>query len=678
MKHSLKQQMCFLVYIFLNQCALAQNQGNSTAVHWQIKQKTSGFSYNTSTKTMSVKNIEKQGLISVARRGDFLLQNFWQEGAYRSTMSFNSQIIIDGYDINDVSRINSFRFDKQGNYIFIRTAKGPKSKTELILNGETIYSWPRLTNIKILTFAENKITIALYMEKQLTTQFYRYDLNEMRSFILEDSFLGRIDGCTVLSSKVLKAGLLLETYCQANYGSDVLFLNYKSKKIMTISASTGDEFIGYALLDRKQKKSIKGYPILTLEGSTSARQLYHAISGVFLKFLGEPMSRSSDEAGKQSWSQSYRTLTLSELYSKTKHPSFAILSTQAMEATLRQQNTYSDISEQHNPPCAWASRIYSQDSITPISFLINQAMIANSLIHSCNKVGSFCSSELKRKIDDNAICLVNEYKYLFDEGQGLYRIPYASNFRYDGLYSPWNWHLSWAAVMKYVARITKNKQLKERADNIIAKFIASWEFTAEQHPKVLWKYWTPHFYKGWQVKDKVSLYRPKQKPAVLAKLRYEDLNHAGISLLGLSFSKHSLSNNQQIAITNTINNLLSFGSMLPRDMNGKGPRNPRWSLGAGWHKYASNSLKELYAHKLPNNVSNNKHYAYALLSDSNAPFFLQLSLSTCELNEYSTLEINRVSCDKLKTWSWHKISDFINDNPLFSLKELLFSNSTFQ
>jgi len=424
-------------------------------------------------------------------------------------------------------------------------------------------------------------------------------------------------------------------------------------------ASQDDNILAFHLKDKKNKKHKNSIPILSLSGTTSALQLYHATTGSLMKMIGEPMSLASDEAGKQSWSQSYRTLSLAELYEKTQHNVFAKLASQAMQATLRQQNKFIGISQPHNPDCAWASRIYSMDSKTPLSFMINQAMISNSLIQSCDKLATHCTAPLKREIDQNASCLVNAYEYLFMKDEGLYRIPYGSKFRYDGIWAPWNWHLTWAGVLRHVASLQNNKELDQRALNIVEKFIHTWEFTQDQTPRILWHYWPPQYYRGWSTQDKVSLNRPKQKPKDMSKQRYEDLNHAGISLLGLSYANYHLKPGLSKGLQNTVTNLLNVGALLPRDMNGDGPHHPRWALGAGWHQFANPALKQLYSHQLPGNVSSNKHLAYALLSDPEEKFELTFTLSYCVSSQ----------CETQKTWSWASMNDFIADNPLFEVKQ---------
>ncbi len=625
---------------------------------WIIKNKTNGFSYNTSTKNMTSKGIHAKGLISVAKQGDLVLKNYWQEGAYRSTMTFGEKVLVDGYDILDVSRIGSFRFDKKGDFVYIRTTKGPKSLVKLIYNNEVILTWPRLTQVKIVAFKSRKMIVSVYHQKTRITSFFEY--LRLSSGAIQTSFetIGQLENCSILSSKAIKSGILLQTYCDTQQGSDIQLLDFSSHTLTPVMAGNNDHILAFHLRNKKNIKHKNSIPILSISGTTSALQLYHATSGSLMKMTGEPMSLASDEAGKQSWSQSYRTLALAVLYEKTQHDVFATLASHAMLATLRQQNKFIGIEQPHNPGCAWASRIYSIDSKTPLSFMINQAMISNSLIKSCDKLASHCTAPLKQAINESASCLVDAYEYLFMKDEGLYRIPYGSQFRYDGIWAPWNWHLTWAGVLRHVASQNNNKALDRRAINIVKKFINTWELTQEKTPRILWHYWPPQYYQGWSKQDKVSLNRPMQKPKDLSKQRYEDLNHAGISLLGLSYVNYNLAPEISQNLQNTMAHLLKVGPILPRDMNGDGPHNPRWALGAGWHQFASPALNQLYTHQLPGSVSSNKHLAYALLSDSKAKFKLTFTLSYCALEQ----------CESQQTWSWSSMKDFISDNPLFEVK----------
>ena len=484
---------------------LAQDQQ-----HWTITQKTSGFSYNTQTQMGTRKGIDRKSLVSVSSSGKNQLISYWPPGAYRATTSYNGKTIIDGYDLNDVSRISSFRFNKSGSTAYIRTTKGPKAIVELVIDNRSRISWPRLSIVKILSYKNSTLTVSLFREKSQTTEFWQYTADGQNHQNLGANKIGELNGCSLLGSKVIPSGITLEVFCNREHGSDIKFLNFKTHEISTIVAGTNDEILAYSLAARG-KRSI---PVLVISGNANARQFFHAVSGTLLHSLGEPMSYASDEGGKQSWSQSYRTRVLAALYQKTRHSMFATLSVQAMNNTLNQQNQYLKIKDRFNPGCGWASRIYSTDKKSPVSFMINQAMISAALINSCKQLGDKCDMDLQNRILENASCLVRENEQWFVESQGLYRIPYGAPFRYDGVWAPWNWHMMWSVVLGYVGEREKDDVLKKRATSIITAFINSWEMKSSPTTNVsaaAWRYWTPPYYKGWQEQDKMSVARKKQQ-----------------------------------------------------------------------------------------------------------------------------------------------------------------------
>ena len=471
-----------------------------------------------------------------------------------------------------------------------------------------------------------------------------------------------MEGCVLMGSKVLERGIALEAYCQMTRGSDVKFLEFATGNISDILATENDEFLGFGLMKVRKKTGMSfdkvAIPVFSVSGNNAGRQFYHGVSGSLLKLLGEPMSYASDESGKQSWSQSYRTLTLATLYQKTTHNAFATLARQAMVNTLDQQNKIRKINGKLNPPCAWASRIYSEDGISPVSFMVNQAMISASLIKSCDRLKDACGTSLRRRIKKNAFCLTRSYEKWFDQESGLYRIPYRAPFRYDGIWAPWNWHMMWSVVLQYVAEESGKDFLKERAQNIVTRFLDSWEIKTPSRPQALWRYWTAPYYAGWQKVDHISVSRPVQKPRNMARERYEDLNHAGISLLGLSTSWVPLSAERRQAGANTLEHILQTNGLLARDMDGRGPVSPRWLPGAGWHMFATARMRDLYAHKLPGSASSDQHLAYALLFPADGPFDLKLALSHCVKN----------ICTPSVSWSYQTAAAFLAHNPVFQLK----------
>lgn len=614
---------------------------------WTITQTGRNFSYSTMTGLATAKGVTRPGLISVTRAGKREVLKFWEEGAYRASVSVDGDSLIDGYDLDDVARISGLRMDRQGSSVHLRTTKGPKAKVELIQDGRKVLEWPRLQIVSLLAYKSSALTVSVFDRKKRRTEFLRY--RRGRDGLLEPQAerIGALEDCALLSAKVLETGIGLQVYCSPERGSDILLLDFDSGRIQPILATTADEFFAFEL--GRERGAIA---VLSVDGSDSARQAFHSISGVLLSNLGEPMARASDESGKQSWSQSYRTRVLAELFRKSRHPAFAELAIGAMRTTLRRQNALHGTTGGFNPSCAWASRIYSIDRRSPVSLMINQAMISGGLLRACEALGDDCPLKLRAEIVANAQCLVRSYEPYFDQAAGLYRIPYGAPFRFDGLWAPWNWHLSWAVVLERAGQATSQEELVRRAHTIADTFVETWEKVEEG---ALWHYWAPAYYDGWQESDEVSLHRPKQKAR--APKRYEDINHAGISLLGLSALSYRLSPRQREAVARRLEFLLAQGAVLARDLDGAGPRSPRWLPGAGWHAFAGESMHQLYTRKLPGSFSSDQHLAYAQLFDPTAAFQLDLTLSQCGMTE----------CKQARTWSFPSLDAFLGRNPLFTL-----------
>ncbi|MBL4740129.1 MAG: hypothetical protein JKY12_04000 [Sneathiella sp.] len=647
--------MRFLIYLLLAHLPITGSgiSHASEQQNWIVTQQATDFSYDTGTQMGKRKDVERKGLISVSTSGNNQLISYWSPGAYRATITYNGKTIVDGYDLDDVSRISSFRFNKFGSTAYIRTTKGPTAIVELFLDNQSVANWPRLSIVKILSYKNSTLTISLFREKSQTTEFWRYTADENNPRQLRREKIGSLKGCSLLGSKVTSTGIALEVYCSRKRGSDIKFLTFKTGEISTIAASENDEILAYSLAPH-DKGSI---PVLVVSGNTNARQFFHAFSGALLKNLGEPMAYASDEGGKQSWSQSYRTRVLATLFQKTDRELFAVLSIQAMKNTLDQQNENLGIRDRFNPSCGWASRIYSTDKKSPISFMINQAMISASLIESCKQLGNKCDKNLHHRILANASCLVRENEQWFVADEGLYRIPYDAPFRYDGIWAPWNWHMMWTVVLDYVGKNYNDNSLKQRAASLTTAFINSWETTTSptrETEAAAWRYWTRPYYDGWHEQDKMSVSRIKQNKKNMNEERYEDLNHAGISLLGLSGTNFGLSLQTAQTVSNRIDLLLEKDTFLPRDMDGNGSKSPRWRLGAGWHLFATERLHNLYAHKLPGSVANDQHLAYALLFDNTGRFDLELRLKQC----------NGRTCSDIMNWSYKNFPDFLDRNPL--------------
>ncbi len=629
---------CFLVGISAN---VSANDG------WTITQTGKQFTHNTATGLSSSKGVTREGLLSVSGPRNTQIVKYWDAGAFGSSIEINGVTAIDGHKLDDVSRLTGFRVDRQGIHAFIKSTKGPKATVELYVDGKLVTFWPRNSIVKLLSFKEDSAIVSVFSKEHQSTDFILLTNLTGHESNVDRKKLGTVENCAVLASKVLQHGIALQLFCDPKHGSDIALLDPMSGTVAPILRSTDDEIFGSSL--GRQKDSVS---VLSVSGSPNARRAFHAIYGALLTNLGEPMARASDGAGKQSWSQSYRTMTLAQLFLATQHPVFAELAANAMGSTLQQTNTHLGVSGKFNPSCGWASRIYSTDRRTPVSLLINQAMISGSLLESCDMLGDHCPKELKKKIRENARCLVQHFEPNFLPEEGLYRISYAAPFRYDGITAPWNWQLRWATVLDKVAKFDEDDRLRQRAHAIVEKFLSTWE---RAETGAVWRYWPPSFYAGWQTHEDRSVHRPQQKAQ--SGGRYEDLNHAGISLMGLGSLPNALPPYDRQNVRTTLTRLLDNESWLARDMNGTGPRTPRWMPGAGWHHYSTKPMLRRYEKLMPGAFSSDQHLAYAALIDPAADFDLLLRLSYCGV----------IECEIIDIWRFTNMEDFLAHNPLFRI-----------
>lgn len=634
---------------------------NPANAEWIVTQRASGAQFDTRSELITIKGVSDRGLMSVGRRNGVETIKRWEEGAFGASVLIDGTRMVDGRSLENVSRMTGFKTDGAGGYVYLRTPKGPKARVQLYLNDTQVHDWPRLSIVRILAFRDDQLTVSVFDRDKQQTQFWRYRASHDPSRIVGARMLGAIEDCAVLKAKPRKDDMLLQLQCNADNGSDLYLLESDTGTLTQIHTGPADALLAEGLIARDILKTMRpahmnkdAVPTILVGGNANGRSLLHAINGVLLRDLGEPMSLASDGAGKQSWSQSYRTRVLASLHKSTGHDVFARLARIAMRRTLRQRNERLDVTGPNNPGCGWASRIYSMDKQTPISLLINQAMISGSLLSSCRMLGDACTKQLADSIAANAQCLVAEYEKDFDNKAGLYRIPYGAPFRYDGLQAPWNWQMMWSGVLAQSPDQTG--QLQQRATSLVSMFTDTW---SRDTNGALWHYWPAQFHQGWQAADRVSLNRPNQK-AALPK-RYEDLNHAGISLLGMADASDGalrLSDERLRDIRRRLGFLLAYGHVMPRDLDGAGPRSPRWMPGAGWDGSPTDAFAGRYATYLPGAHSSDQHLAYASSYDPTADFEVSLTLIFCD----------PTGCEPVHDWAYASAKALLADNPLFELR----------
>jgi hypothetical protein len=119
----------------------------------------------------------------------------------------------------------------------------------------------------------------------------------------------------------------------------------------------------------------------------------------------------------------------------------------------------------------------------------------------------------------------------------------------------------------------------------------------------------------------------------------------------------SLAKNTRKAIQSTLGALLSNGMAIARDLDGNGPKSPRWLPGAGFASFATPRMKHIYSRYLPGARSGDQLLAYATLIEENMPIEIDLKHLTCSLN----------TCKEVRSWHFETLNSFLENNPLFSI-----------
>ncbi|WP_350335318.1 hypothetical protein [Coralliovum pocilloporae] len=627
-----------------------QQTASASDPHYEIELVGRKTVFNTETGMLTIKGITRPGLVSVIRRRNEVLLRYWENGSFRETVELNGELLVDGKDMNDISRVSGFKMDRGGSYVYLHMTKGPEARVQLFQDGTAVLDWPRDALIRVISYSRQSLVLGSQDRQTGGMEFLAYSRNQDGSLSRTPTRLGSLNTCLFMAAKPYGNGLAIQAFCGMKTGNDILYFDFETGNTIVLANDPADEILG--ALPSPDRTGIQ---VVHLSGNRNGLTAFHAVSGIFLSSLGEPFSRSSDEAGRQSWGQAYRTRVLGVLAGKTEHPVFAVLARMAVRQTLGQTNRTTGIAGNVNPGCAWASRIYSDDRRTPISFLVNQAMISAGMIEACDALGGHCPSALKQEILHNAQCLVRAYESNFDAATGLYRIPYGVNFRFDGIWAPWNWHMSWAPVLEHVGKAFNEPYLTDRASRLSSAFLTSW---TRSEAGALWHYWPEEFYKGWTLDMGVSKSRPTQKQHV--PRRFEDTSHAGISLIGLNGLSTSLPNDLKTPLKKTLDRLLPSDLNTPRDLDGQGPRGPRWLPGAGFDAYATERFREFYSRKLPGGVSTDQHLAYANLVDVSQPVTVNLKQLICHLD----------GCERINAWQMNSLTDLVENNPYFTIKEL--------
>ncbi|WP_417668713.1 hypothetical protein [Roseibium sp.] len=576
-------------------------------------------------------------LEKVATAGPYKLVAFRGPGEDKPTVLINryeQDLNVDG---DGIARIGGLRLTRDGSLFHVRTWKSGEKQTELVQDGMVRLTWPRGTSVQVVTMSKNAAIIVLKASGK-PTRIMKYRRDETGVFDPAGKQIAALESCTLLSVRKTGDGLLMQTMCSHETRSDIKHLSLDDGTITTVLSGPGDE--AFAPLPRSAANGL-GLPVIRISGTPAALHFFHATSGLILSQTGEPRACGSDAEGAQSWNQSYRARALALMAAKNSRTRelFAGLALKSLELTLVSRNEKHWRTDKNNPSCGWASRIYSADAQTPISLMINQAMIANSLHQTCQLLDKACPKVVAEELALNDQCLARSFSPMFDEELGLFRIRDKLNFRFTGQVAPWNWQVSFAALL----RRTEGRDAAEnsrRARIILNTFLSEMD---EKDGRYTWRYWPDAYF------DEQGERGEERRHA-----RREDTGHAAISLLALSDINITL---DRSSISNTLDSILKAGFNTPRDIDGKGPAGERWFPAGGWATFASPLMAETYAGLVPGASSADTVFTYAQLFDPKAEFELNIDVLACT-----------TTCAELARHTYTRAHEFIRNNPFFTIK----------
>lgn len=539
------------------------------------------------------------------------------------------------------ARLGSIRLARDGALVYLRTWKTGDKQIELLQDGRVVRSWPRSVSVKLLRLTGREAFL-LEGDPKSGTRLMRYQRDDDGKIDPDAETVVEFGSCRPERLRMGATHAWAEMDCGEGRGKGIYRVSLETGEIgEPVLAAPAAEFLTLpkGFLPRISLHA-KGDTFAVVSGTPSAMYFYQAVAGLLLSQTGEARACSSDAEGLQSWNQSYRVRALATLFAKTGDPVFAELARKSIRLTLAARDGERGRESPTNPGCGWSSLIYGGKDGERLSLMINQAMIANALRAACRDLGVDCPEASRDRIETGAMCLAKAFDDQFDPELNLYRIRKGIGFRFSGVVAPWNWQMSFAALLNDLPEQSYRQRAKDLADN----FLSEWQ-SAEDGS--LWRYWPRAYYAEKGLTDDE-----------LIGQRYEDTGHAGISLLSLREFARGRAAETVKPVQARLNHLVSFGPETPRDLDGRGPKATRWFPTGGWADYGSEEFREILSRPIPNRKSAGGVYAFSRLFEPDEAFRLTFEIFAC--TDDCTL------AGKRSYGSW---KSFLEDNPLFDLPD---------
>jgi len=583
------------------------------------------------------KGISDPCLETVSRAGQHELVITRPLGGDQARVLKNGEQVPLGSGQAGLARTGSFRIAPDGSLVYLRTWKSGTRQVELVQDGEVVRAWAPGSTVRLVRFSAHALTM-IVREPGKPGELVQVSRTESGRIASDNTILRQFSGCLPSAIRPVGDGFLLDLPCRRKEAA-LFYLDPVQDSLDQVLVP--GQTASFAPLEKSAK--LKGkVAVVTAGGSANALNLYQAVTGLLLSQTGEPKSCASDAEGLQSWNQSYRLIALGQLNRTTGHPVFAQLASKSIGNTLRTMDGARGTQNPGGASCGWSSRIYSSTPGVPLTLMINQAVIANSLANACAAIGLACPAKQKAEIAKLKTCLVRHFEPQFDPAAGLYRIAPEDAFRFAGKLAPWNWQVSFAALL--ASTNAPGSEGNKRARDIVARFLREWD---KDTNGAMWRYWPDSYYM------ENGLARGKIKAQ-----RYEDTGHAGISLMSLAQFAEGQSPALRTSVGQRLATIVNQGPEPARDLDGSGPKSARWFPATGWASYAYPGFGESYARLAGGGSSAKAVYTHAQLFRPDAPFELTIRAYACDSD-----------CSELETYVFESAQAFLTDYPLFTFTQ---------
>lgn len=310
--------------------------------------------------------------------------------------------------------------------------------------------------------------------------------------------------------------LLIQAYRLQTRSSDVMVYRFPEGSVEGISVSPKDEVLTQVTFD-------KDFTVDIIQGEGTALQLYNAYYEWAEYQLTNPFTNTSDARGRLSWNVSYRMEGMLEMVRLTDDP----LVKRQLENSMRNLlDVRNEPGSSDNPSFLWASTAYSIDATTPISLMVDNAMIIYPMLRAVNMgVGG---ADIRDKVVATATKMYDHFDPWYNESEALYHSPKGNAYWADGVWLPYNQQNVFGLVLIELYKATGDPKYKQRTVSLAQRFKS--EMITTEDNRLLWHYWPKEFYAGWGSEQMLSVNTPSREAAAIANADFEDISHAGLNV----------------------------------------------------------------------------------------------------------------------------------------------------